>query len=50
MTDSGQIPSSEIASFNSANEDTAEIMEEASAVVEMNMKNKFPESALYSYK
>ena len=43
MTDSGQIPSSEIASFNSANEDTAEIMEEASAVVEMNMKNKFPD-------
>lgn len=43
MTDSGQIPNGEIANFNSVNEDTAEIMEEASAVVEMNMKNKFPD-------
>jgi division protein CdvB (Snf7/Vps24/ESCRT-III family) len=43
MTDSGQIPNSEIASFNSINEDTVQIMEEASAVVEMNMKNKFPD-------
>jgi division protein CdvB (Snf7/Vps24/ESCRT-III family) len=43
MTDSGQIPNTEIASFNGINEDTAEIMEEASAVVEMNMKNKFPD-------
>jgi division protein CdvB (Snf7/Vps24/ESCRT-III family) len=43
MTDSGQIPNSEIANFNTINEDTAQIMEEASAVVEMNMKNKFPD-------
>jgi division protein CdvB (Snf7/Vps24/ESCRT-III family) len=43
MTDSGQIPNSEIAGFNSVNEDTIQIMEEASAVVEMNMKNKFPD-------
>jgi division protein CdvB (Snf7/Vps24/ESCRT-III family) len=34
MTDSGQIPNSEIANFNTINEDTAQIMEEASAVVE----------------
>jgi division protein CdvB (Snf7/Vps24/ESCRT-III family) len=43
MTDSGQIPNSELANFNTINEDTAQIMEEASAVVEMNMKNKFPD-------
>jgi division protein CdvB (Snf7/Vps24/ESCRT-III family) len=43
MTDSGQVPNSEIANFNTINEDTAQIMEEASAVVEMNMKNKFPD-------
>jgi division protein CdvB (Snf7/Vps24/ESCRT-III family) len=43
MTESGQIPNSEIASFNSINEDTVQIMEEASAVVEMNVKNKFPD-------
>ena len=43
MTDSGQIPNSEIANFNTINEDTSQIMEEASAVVEMNMKNKFPD-------
>src|SRR3712207_4197225 len=43
MTDSGQIPNSEIANFNTINEDTAQIMDEASAVVEMNMKNKFPD-------
>jgi division protein CdvB (Snf7/Vps24/ESCRT-III family) len=43
MTDSGQIPNSEIANFNTINEDTAQIMEEASAVVEMNMKTKFPD-------
>ncbi|MDQ5843417.1 MAG: Snf7 family protein [Thermoproteota archaeon] len=43
MTDSGQIPNSEIANFNTINEDTAQIMEEASAVVEMNMKSKFPD-------
>jgi division protein CdvB (Snf7/Vps24/ESCRT-III family) len=43
MTDSGQIPNSEIGNFNTINEDTSQIMEEASAVVEMNMKNKFPD-------
>ena len=43
MTDSGQIPNSEIGNFNTINEDTAQIMEEASAVVEMSMKNKFPD-------
>src|SRR3712207_1593283 len=43
MTDSGQIPNSEIANFNTINEDKAQIIEEASAVVEMNMKNKFPD-------
>lgn len=43
MTDSGQIPNSEIANYNAINEDTAQIMEEASAVVEMNMKSKFPD-------
>src|SRR5918912_2347531 len=43
ITDSGQIPSGEIGSFAGAGEDTMRIMEEASAVVEMNMKNKFPD-------
>ena len=43
MTDSGQIPNSEIAGFSGISEDTAQIMEEASAVVEMSMKNKFPD-------
>jgi division protein CdvB (Snf7/Vps24/ESCRT-III family) len=43
ITDSGQIPNNEIGSVGGFNEDTARIMEEASAVVEMNMKNKFPD-------
>lgn len=43
MTDSGQIPAGEIGSFTAVNEDTARIMEEASAIVEMNMKSKFPD-------
>jgi hypothetical protein len=43
ITDSGQIPNGEIGSFTGAGEDTMRIMEEASAVVEMNMKNKFPD-------
>src|ERR671938_1759919 len=43
MTDSGQIPNGEIGSFTGISEDTAQIMEEASAVVEMSMKNKFPD-------
>ncbi len=43
MTDSGQIPASEIGGFTAVNEDTSKIMEEASAIVEMNMKSKFPD-------
>lgn len=43
ITDSGQLPSSEIGSFSAANDDTMRIMEEASAVVELNMKSKFPD-------
>ena len=43
ITDSGQIPNNEIGTVTGFNEDTARIMEEASAVVEMNMKSKFPD-------
>lgn len=43
MTDSGQIPNGEIGGFTGYSEDTAKIMEEASAIVEMNMKSKFPD-------
>lgn len=43
MSDSGQIPSGEIGGYTAVNDDTARIMEEASAIVEMNMKNKFPD-------
>src|SRR5919201_5258290 len=43
ITDSGQIPNNEIGTVTGFNEDTARIMEEASAVVEMNTKNKFPD-------
>ena len=43
MTDSGQIPSGEIGGYTAVNDDTSRIMEEASAIVEMNMKNKFPD-------
>ncbi len=43
MTDSGQIPNGEIGGFTAVNDDTARIMEEASAIVEMNMKSKFPD-------
>src|SRR5438105_4455077 len=43
ITDSGQIPNNEIGSFTAVNDDTMRIMEEASAVVEMNMKSKFPD-------
>ena len=43
ITESGQIPNNEIGTVTGFNEDTARIMEEASAVVEMNMKNKFPD-------
>ncbi len=43
ITDSGQIPSGEIGTYTGNNEDTTRIMEEASVIVEMNMKNKFPD-------
>lgn len=43
MTDSGQIPNGEIGGFTGYSEDTSKIMEEASAIVEMNMKSKFPD-------
>jgi division protein CdvB (Snf7/Vps24/ESCRT-III family) len=43
MTDSGQIPNGEIGGFTQSNDDTMRIMEEASAIVEMNMKSKFPD-------
>ncbi len=43
MTDSGQIPNGEIGGYTAVNEDTSRIMEEASAIVEMNMKSKFPD-------
>jgi division protein CdvB (Snf7/Vps24/ESCRT-III family) len=43
ITDSGQMPNSEIGTITNSNDDTLRIMEEASAVVEMNMKNKFPD-------
>ncbi|HXG06946.1 MAG TPA: Snf7 family protein [Nitrososphaera sp.] len=43
ITDSGQIPTNEIGTVTGFNEETTRIMEEASAVVEMNMKTKFPD-------
>jgi division protein CdvB (Snf7/Vps24/ESCRT-III family) len=43
ITDSGHIPSGEIGVVTGTSEDTLRIMEEASAVVEMNMKSKLPE-------
>jgi division protein CdvB (Snf7/Vps24/ESCRT-III family) len=43
ITDSGQMPNAEIGTVMNSNDDTLRIMEEASAVVEMNMKNKFPD-------
>jgi division protein CdvB (Snf7/Vps24/ESCRT-III family) len=43
ITDSGQMPNAEIGTITNSNDDTLRIMEEASAVVEMNMKNKFPD-------
>ena len=39
ITDSGQMPNAEIGTITNTNDDTLSIMEEASAVVEMNMKN-----------
>jgi division protein CdvB (Snf7/Vps24/ESCRT-III family) len=43
ITDSGHMPNAEIGTITNSNDDTLRIMEEASAVVEMNMKNKFPD-------
>jgi len=43
ITDSSQVPNGDIGGFVGSNEDTAKIMEEASAIVEMKMKDKFPD-------
>ena len=44
MTDSGHIPTAEIAGGSTGlNEDAMKIIEEASAIVEENMKEKFPD-------
>ena len=44
MTDSGQISNTEINGFNGGlNEDSMKIIEEATAIVEQNMKDKFPD-------
>jgi division protein CdvB (Snf7/Vps24/ESCRT-III family) len=43
MADSGQIPSTEIGASTGLNEDSMKIIEEASAIVEQNMKDKFPD-------
>src|SRR5437867_2409370 len=44
MADSGQIANTEINGFNGGlNEDSMKIIEEASAIVEQNMKDKFPD-------
>src|SRR6476469_3489395 len=44
MTDSGQISYTEINGFNGGlNEDSMKIIEEATAIVEQNMKDKFPD-------
>lgn len=43
MNDSAQIPTAEINSPNVLNEDTMKIIEEASAIVEQSMKDKFPD-------
>jgi division protein CdvB (Snf7/Vps24/ESCRT-III family) len=43
MTDSGQIPTTEITGSSGLNEDSMKIIEEASAIVEQNMKDKFPD-------
>jgi division protein CdvB (Snf7/Vps24/ESCRT-III family) len=43
MTDSAQIPITEINGPGSVNEDSIKIIEEASAIVEQNMKDKFPD-------
>jgi division protein CdvB (Snf7/Vps24/ESCRT-III family) len=44
MTDSGQMPNTEINGFKGGlNEDSMKIIEEASSIVERNMNEKFPE-------
>ena len=43
MNDSAQIPTAEINGPNVLNEDTMKIIEEASAIVEQSMKDKFPD-------
>lgn len=44
MTDSGQISNTEINGFNGGlNEDSMKIIEEATAIVEQNMKDRFPD-------
>src|SRR5919107_1261890 len=43
MADSGQIPTAEITGSTGLNEDSMKIIEEASAIVEQNMKDKFPD-------
>src|SRR5215217_370236 len=43
MNDSSQIPSTEIGASTGLNEDSMKIIEEASAIVEQNMKDKFPD-------
>src|SRR5215217_342098 len=43
MAYSGQIPSTEIGASTGLNEDSMKIIEEASAIVEQNMKDKFPD-------
>jgi division protein CdvB (Snf7/Vps24/ESCRT-III family) len=43
MADSGQIPTAEITGSTALNEDSMKIIEEASAIVEQNMKDKFPD-------
>src|ERR687898_261827 len=43
MNDSSQIPTAEITGSTGLNEDSMKIIEEASAIVEQNMKDKFPD-------
>jgi division protein CdvB (Snf7/Vps24/ESCRT-III family) len=43
MADSGQIPTADIGASTGLNEDSMKIIEEASAIVEQNMKDKFPD-------
>ena len=46
MADSGQIPTAEISESNMINEDAMEIIEEASTIVEQDMKVKLPDLPL----